>query len=65
MVSSFKYNELLLAAEDMLRGGEHEGPCTNDPEFGGYQDEGCQKHIDTYNTRLERLRKAVTSVKSG
>jgi hypothetical protein len=42
---------LVAAARQMLQGGAHDGPCTNEDE----PDEACDLHIEAYNARLAAL----------
>jgi len=41
----------LQILQDLVKLGEHEGPC--DPNS---DDEGCSKHIEASNVRLERAK---------
>lgn len=46
--------------KELLKGGEHDGPCDNEGD-DIYEDNGCQKHIDTYNARASAARKFMES----
>lgn len=54
--------ELAAAARDVLRGGDHDGPCLNyegqNPD--DYEDwDSCALHVRAGIERTERLRRAV------
>ena len=48
-------SELRIAAEDLLRGGAHDGPCDNEDAT----DDVCDLHLETANVRKARLRAAL------
>lgn len=53
-----RWNELLSAAEDSLRHGEHDGPCD-----GGEYD-ACELHVAASKRRHDRLERAIKALKS-
>lgn len=50
-------DDLIAAAEDMLRGGEHEEDCTNDDI--SRQGEPCWRHLQACADREAKLKVAV------
>jgi hypothetical protein len=57
-------SELPEVAKEFLKGGKHDGPCTNAP--GGSSEGGpCWDHIDTRIQRQERLEAAIRKAEGG
>jgi hypothetical protein len=54
-----KANEIIAAAREFLRGGDHEGAC-----FVGPMGE-CELHWDLESERRRRLEKAVAAFDEG
>lgn len=50
--------DLLEAAKEVLKGGSHEGPCTNTPGTP-LEAIACEKHLAAAQARKERLRAAI------
>lgn len=55
---------LLAAATESLKGGQHDGPCDNDPDSDDSTKWGpCQKHMATSDTRHNALETAVEKMR--
>ena len=52
---------LYRALAELLRGGEHDGPCTNE---GSEWDDPCERHMEMWAIRQQRARNALTTYDS-
>lgn len=61
--------DLLLAdlertSEDLMRAGEHDGPCTNGAQRALLPKvPPCKKHLDAYEQRKKNFKEALDQVK--
>ena len=56
--------DLEAAAEDLLKYGEHDGPCTNEHQMKILPKvAACAKHTSAMRAREERFRRALESFK--
>ncbi len=56
--------DLEAAAEDLLKGGEHDGQCTNAHQMKLLPPvAGCKKHESAQRARADRFRQALESFK--